>query len=424
VIDPITGKATPVGKPGMFEEATPSPDGKFFLVTRAKRPFSRLVPRDDFPKDVEVWSRAGDKVRAIADVPMGDAVPITGVITGPRSARWQDSAPATAVWVEALDGGNLKNKVPHRDRLMALGAPFNGEPSELLRLEHRFRRIEWTPRGEALVTEFDRNERWTRTWLVASRSAPSTSSPSGMPRKVWDRSAEDAYADPGETITRPGSRLLLQHGDSIYLAGKGSSPQGDRPFLDRFDLATLKSERLFHSDNNAYETIVGVLTDDGLSVLTQRESKVEVPNYLVRTLPASGIVGPRALTAFTDPAPQLAGIRKQVLRYRRNDGLELSATVYTPPGFTPGQDKPLPTLLWAYPEEFTSARAAAQVKGSPNRFTKINGASHLLLLTQGYAIIDNPTIPIVGAGETANDTYIEQLVAVRRRRSTRRWRWA
>jgi dipeptidyl aminopeptidase/acylaminoacyl peptidase len=403
LIDPATGKITLIGKPGMIEEPVPSPDGKFFLVSRTKRPFSRLVPRDDFPKDIEIWSRTGEKVRTIADVPMGDAVPITGVITGPRGVEWHAAAPSTLVWAEALDGGDLKNKVPHRDRLLTLAAPFAGEPSELVKTEHRFREIAWTARGQALVTEFNRQERRTRTWLIASAS--------GEPRKVWDRSSEDAYADPGEPLVRPGGHALLQHGDSIYLVGKGSSPEGDRPFLDRLDLATLKTERLFHSDATAYEAPIGVLTDDGTSALTQRESKTEVPNYFVRTLPASGIVGPRALTSFTDPAPRLAGIGKQVIRYKRNDGLELSATLYTPAGFVPGKGAPLPTLLWAYPQEFTSAAAAAQVKGSPNRFTKITGPSHLLLLTQGYAIIDNPAIPIVGAGETANDTYIEQLVA-------------
>ncbi len=225
LIDPASGKVTPIGKPGMIEEPAPSPDGRFFLVSRTKRPFSRLVPRDDFPKDIEVWSRTGEKVRTIADVPMGDAVPITGVITGPRGAEWHAAAPATLVWVEALDGGNLKNKVPHRDRVMTLSAPFGGgEPSELVRMEHRFRGIEFTARGQALVTEFDRNERWTRTWLLASASTGGADKP--MPRKVWDRSAEDAYADPGEPLARPGSRALLQHGDSIYLVGKGSSPEG------------------------------------------------------------------------------------------------------------------------------------------------------------------------------------------------------
>ena len=68
-------------------------------------------------------------------------------------------------------------------------------------------------------------------------------------------------------------------------------------------------------------------------------------------------------------------------------------------------------LLWAYPQEFVDSDAASQVVGSPNRFTSVAGSSHLLLLMQGYAIFDGPTMPIVGPGETANDKYVEQLVA-------------
>ena len=411
LIDPASGKATPIGKPGMIEEPAPSPDGRFFLVTRTKRPFSRLVPRDDFPKDIEVWSRTGDKVRTIADMPMGDAVPITGVITGPRGARWHAAAPATVVWVEALDGGNLKNKVPHRDRLMTLAAPFAGEPSELVRTgtpvpRHRLdgarsgagHRIRSEGTVDAHVADRVRHRHGV-TGVGACRARCGIAAPR-MPTPIpASRSCAPAAASCSSTATASISRARAPRPKAIVPSSIAStSPRS-------------KTERLFHSDSNAYETVVGLLADNGTSVLTQRESKTEVPNYFVRTLPASGIVGPRALTTFTDPAPQLAGIQKQVIRYKRNDGLELSATIYTPAGFTPGKGAPLPTLLWAYPQEFTSARAAAQVKGSPNRFTKVTGASHLLLLTQGYAIIDNPTIPIVGAGETANDTYVEQLVA-------------
>ncbi len=39
------------------------------------------------------------------------------------------------------------------------------------------------------------------------------------------------------------------------------------------------------------------------------------------------------------------------------------------------------------------------------------GRLHLFLLTQGYAILDDPSMPIVGAGETANDNYVDQLVS-------------
>ena len=84
------------------------------------------------------------------------------------------------------------------------------------------------------------------------------------------------------------------------------------------------------------------------------------------------------------------------------------ATLYTPPGYKKGDRVPL--ILWAYPREFGDADSAGQVTGSPNRFTLVGGYSHLFLLLSGYAVLDNPTMPIIGAGETANDTYVEQLV--------------
>jgi dipeptidyl aminopeptidase/acylaminoacyl peptidase len=399
IVDAASGKAMPVGKPGLFEgEARPSPDGKFFLIVRTKRPFSRLAPRDDFPKDVEVWSRAGQKVRTIADVPSGELVSITGVITGPRAYRWQPNQPATLVWAEALDEGNLKNKVPHRDHLLSLAAPFTGEPREVIKTEFRFTGIDWTEQGIAFVTEFDRPRRWTRTWLLDAQGA--------NPRKLWDRSREDAYADPGKPIERSSTGAILQVGNAIYLAGEGASPEGERPFLDRLDLATLKTERLWRCDGNSYESVTGLLADDGSKVLTRKESRTDPPNYVARTLPGDAA---RAITSYKDPAPQLAGVQKRLIKYKRNDGLELSGTLYLPAGYKEGTR--LPLLMWAYPREFTSAASAGQVSGSPNKFTTVTGPSHLLLLTQGYAILDNPKIPIVGAGETANDTYVDQLVA-------------
>ncbi len=399
LIDPASGKATPVGKPGLFEGAAkPSPNGAYFLIVRTKRPFSRLAPRAEFPKDVEIWSRSGQKVRTVADVPSGEQVPATGVITGPRAYRWQPKQPATLVWAEALDEGNLKNKVPYRDRVVALSAPFSAEPRELLKTEFRFTEIDWTEQGVALVTEFDRPRRWTRSWLVDA--------PNASPRKLWDRSREDTYGHPGTPIERAETGAILQLGRNIYLSGVGASPEGERPFLDRLDLTTLKTERLWRCDSNSYEIVAGLLSDDGTHVLTRRESRTDPPNYVVRTLPGDAI---RALTSYKDPSPQLAGVQKRLIKYKRNDGLDLSATLYLPAGYKEGTR--LPMLMWAYPREFTSATSAGQVSGSPNRFTTVTGPSHLLLLTQGYAILDDPKIPIVGPGETANDTYVDQLVA-------------
>ncbi|MYA09086.1 MAG: prolyl oligopeptidase family serine peptidase [Holophagales bacterium] len=401
-VDLATGKRTPIGEPGLFMRVSGAPDSRHVLVERLEHPFSWLHPASRFPRSVEVWTRDDGKVATVATLPLADAVPIGGVPTGPRSHRWNPTKPATLVWSEAQDGGDPKAEVPHRDHLFALDAPFDGRPRELTRTEHRFTGIGWTADGTALVNEYDRETRWFRTSLLDVGG--------DEPRTLFDRSAEDRYGDPGFPWQRPGggtaSSVVLQDGDSIYLMGRGASPEGDLPFVDRLNLDTLATERLFRSESGTYETAVAVLAADGGSLLTRRESTTEPPNYFATNLSTGDR---RALTDFSDPAPILRQVEKRLLTYEREDGVGLSATLYLPPGYQEG-DRP-PMLLWAYPREYTNPNAASQVTGSPHRFTTLRGASHLLLLTQGYAILDGPTMPIVGEGETANDSYVEQLVS-------------
>ena len=390
------GIKTIVGKSGLYAEAEMSPDGRFVLVTRTKRPFSRLVTDSDFPKDIEVWNRAGEVVRTIGSQPLGEAVPIGGVTTGPRSWRWDATQPSTVVWVEALDEGNPKNKVPNRDRILALKAPFTGQPAEVIKTEWRYGGMAFGDKGLTVLYESDRDTRQMRAWFIDA--------PGAEPRKWQQRNSADRYKDPGTPVTRAGR--IVQVGDQIFLSGTGATPQGDRPFLDRLNVRTLDTQRLFLSDAAAYESVTAVLADNGTKLLTRYETKTEFPNYFVRDL----TVGTRTpLTTFKDPAPQLTGVQKQLITYDRKDGVKLSATLYLPPGYTPGTR--LPFILWAYPAEFIDAATAGQVSGSPNRFTTISGASQLLFLTQGYGVLDNPTMPIIGPGETANDTYVDQLVA-------------
>jgi len=412
VINVGSGVKTLVGRPGIFDSVTPSPSGEYFLVAKVKRPFSHLIPMNGFPQDVEVWTRRGEVARRIADVPSREGVPLTGVQTGPRGYRWRQDQPATVVWAEALDGGDLKNKVPFRDKVMSIAAPFKGEPAEMAKTEWRYAGLSFTEKGIGLLSESDRASRRVRTWILESGVAP---------RKLWDRKQDAAYENPGTPVTRRDSGAgggfggfgaggapgpILQTGDSIYLTGQGASPEGDRPFIDRLNLKTLATERLFRSDDRSYETVVAPLDDDAKTLLTRAESPADPPNYFVRDLKANS---KRAATAFKDPQPQLRGVQHQLVTYQRKDGVKLSATLYLPPGYKQGER--LPVILWAYPREFGDADSAGQITGSPNRFTTISGYSHLFLLMSGYAILDNPTMPIVGPGETANDHYVEQLVA-------------
>jgi dipeptidyl aminopeptidase/acylaminoacyl peptidase len=399
LVDVATGARTPVGKPAIFDEVDLAPGGEHVLVVRIVRPFSYLVPSGGFPQEVEVWNLKGDVVRSIAKLPTSEGVPIRGVRPGPRSIGWRPGTPATLAWAEALDNGDPRSKAEFQDRVVTLSAPFTGEPTHLARLAKRFRGISWDSQGTGLLGEYDRERRWTRTWIVDATK------PGSAAVLLYDRSAEERYADPGFPIIRmtpTGDFAMQRTGNWIYFTGAGASPQGDRPFLDRVNVVTKKTERLWRADTVHYEAVVALLDDAGKSFVTRRESRAEPPNYFVRQ--GANL---RALTDFKDPAPQLTGIQKRLLTYTREDGVPLSGTLYLPPGYVPGSR--LPVVMWAYPTEFASATAAGQVSAAPNRFNIIRGPSHLFFLTQGYAVFDDPKMPIIG-GDTANNHYVDQLV--------------
>ncbi len=410
------GKATPLGQPAIFQTVEPSPDGSHILVARVHKPYSYLHPVGAFPRDVEVWDRSARVVHKLASLPLADEVPIEGVPKGPRGYEWHPTEGATLMWVEALDDGDPKKKVSHRDRILMLKAPFTGAPVEIFKTEHRFGGAQWGERGEFLfVRDFDRDRRWVRTQLIE------VAKPGSAPRVVFSHSANERYNNPGSPLMRvlpTGQRVLLRHGDFIYLTGAGATQEGDRPFLDRLNLQTLKTERLFRSDAQSYETVVGLLSDDARQIITRRERPIEPSNYYVRTLDAAGggtngragdAAHLRALTQIPDATPQLRDIKKQLITYKRADGVDLSFTLYLPPGYKEGTR--LPTVVWAYPLEFTDPTIAGQVTGSTQRYTSIAGSSHLFFLLAGYAVLDNATMPIVGDPETMNNTYVEQITA-------------
>jgi dipeptidyl aminopeptidase/acylaminoacyl peptidase len=407
LVDAATSRKQALGQPDIYKAVDPAPGGEFFLVTTIRKPFSRLLSAEGFPSKVAVYDRQGKSVHTVATLPSHEGVPIEGVLTGPRVVRWRPTAPATLVWAEALDGGDPKVKAAHRDRLLSLPAPFRGEPTELLRFEHRFTgAIMWGERdGLAFVSDYDRDRRWQRTFLI------NADRPEAAPRLVWERSVRDRYRHPGTPLLRTlpnGERVLWQSGNSIYLAGSGASPGGDYPFLDKFDLETFKAERLFQSDNRSFESVVTLVSTEtatAVRFITEHETPATPLNYRLRT---AGAVETTPLTRFPDPTPQLRKITKRLVTYKRADGVPLSFTLYLPPDYQPGQR--LPTVVWAYPLEYNDADTAGQVSGSTNRFTTLGGPSHLFFLLRGYAVLDGATMPIVGSPETMNDTFIKQIV--------------
>jgi dipeptidyl aminopeptidase/acylaminoacyl peptidase len=400
------GVVAPLGKPAIITDSDPSPGGDYILVERITAPFSYLHPYYLFPHDVQVWDRQGNAVATIAEIPLQDKVPIEGVPTGPRDVRWIPTLPHSLMWVEAQDEGNPKKKVEHRDALFAFSIGTDRGADLLMKLEHRFNGANFLPVGNRmLVRDYDREKKWARTFLAST-----TALLGEEPRLIFERSIQDRYGDPGRPLSRmlPSGHSVLRTagdaaGDTLWLSGPGASPKGDRPFLDRFDLKTGKSERIFQSPDDAYEDVVAILNAKGTKLLVRHESTTEPPNYLIRDGEHE-----KAITTFEDPAPELRKIKKKIVTTKRPDGTVVSFTLYTPPGHAEGEK--LPTVFSAYPREFATADTAGQVSGSPHRFTLIDGYSHMFFLAQGYAVME-VAMPIVGPPETANDTFIEQLVA-------------
>jgi dipeptidyl aminopeptidase/acylaminoacyl peptidase len=198
-----------------------------------------------------------------------------------------------------------------------------------------------------------------------------------------------------------GSKLLLNN-------TTGSSAKGDLPFLAKYDLAAKKNEILWRSAPGTYEYVVDVLDPQALTIVTRRETATDVPNYFLKDLVRR--IGDRPLTKFENPYPQLAGVIKEKVFYKRADGVSLTGDLYLPKGYNKEKDGPLPALIWAYPREFNSADDAAQVRGSEHRFTTISWGSPVFYVTQGFAVLNNAEMPIVakGAGKP-NDNFIEQL---------------
>ena len=405
----LDGAVTPLGIRGLVHNAAPSPDGQYVLVERWHRPFSYLVPSSRFPNRITVHAADGTLVEDVADLPLAEEVPIGygSVPTGIRSVGWRADAPATLYWTEALDEGDIRQEAAERDRVFLLDAPFDGEPVPLVTLPLRYGGVQWGD-GFALVSDWLWADRTQEVYLVDPEQ------PGAEPRLLLSYSWEDRYNAPGSPVMQPNDAgfytvVTSDDGQSIFMTGEGASPEGNRPFLRVMDLDTGETEELFRSEAPYYEDVVTMIDRDERTILTRRETVNDPPNYYVRDLDDGEAT---QLTRFPHPYPELAEVQKETVQYERADGVPLTATLYLPAGYDAERDGPLPALVWAYPREFKSADAAGQRSDSPYQFTWVSYWGAVPWVTQGYAVLDDAAMPIVGEGEEEpNDTFVEQLVA-------------
>ncbi len=440
VIASVDGQILHRLPPAMYSSASPSPDGKHLLITTLNRPFSYLQTWHSFAMSVAVTDLDGNTLFEVAEIPIAQNIPVEGVRTEPRLIHWMSARPATVCYALAQDGGDPNAPADFRDEVFITAAPFRDPARSLMKVQHRFYGLTCFEDGWRVIsTEYDRDRRWVTTRLYDLENSPEKNT------VMVDRSIRDRYGDPGHLIQRPdktGHYVVFElaggpgQGTQVFRAGSGATPGGNRPFLDSQNLSDMSTHRLWRCAKDCLESVVSVRLSDRtepdeqrdnkvgndnrceqLTVLTSHQSPTEPPNLRLRklTLAQTGnlpeATSPsqfKTLTSFKDPTPQIRSIKKRLVTYQRADGVKLSATLYLPANHQPGQR--LPLLVWAYPQEFNDPSTAGQVVGNPQQFTRMVGISHLTLVTQGYAVMDNATMPVVGDPEVMNDTFIEQIV--------------
>lgn len=415
IYDPEKGTYQVLGASAPYTGVEFSPSGNYILVERLVGPWSNEVAYWRFAQEIEIWDKNGNKVSTVASIPLADAVPVQGVPMGARSVGWRATSPNTLFWIEALDGGNPVAEVTHRDKLMSLEAPFTGNAKEVFRAEHRIVGSgSWGEKeGMLMLTQWERKKRWVYVWLLDVDKGTS---------RIWfDLNQNDSYNNPGNPLFKQlanGQYVMREKNGSIYFSGSGASDKGNRPFLDLKELGTGKSERLFRCDTIKYEYFVGFAEDEN-NIILRSESTVDVPNYYLGTFgnkkekakagEAERELIRKPITNFADSSPELRKITKKIVKYQRDDGVQLSFQLNLPPNYVEGQR--VPTVLYAYPLEYSGASEAGQVSGSDKRFMRIYGPSHMFFLLQGYAVLDQTAMPMIGDPETTYNTFVPQLVA-------------
>ncbi len=385
-----------------------SPDGNYVMVETVEKPFSYLVPYYRFPSNTTIYTKDAIKVETVLEVPLIEDLPTGFMATrkGRRSLRWRNDKPSTLVFVVALDDGDPKNEVDYRDEVFQLEAPFNGSPISIVSTINRFSGIDWGNDNIAVVSDYWWNTRNTKTYVFN----PSNSLQD--PVLIFDRSYDDSYGDPGRFVTKRntmGSDVLALEENSAYLIGEGFSDEGQFPFVDKIDLITQEKKRLYLSEyNNKLESLREYYPETD-QLLVRIESQSEYPNYYFRDLKKNSL---NQITNFENPFKLIQDVHKEVITYNRDDGLELSGTLYLPVGYNMEMKEKMPMILWAYPREFKDKSSAAQNTSNPNRFTYPYYGSPVYWLTKGYVILDNAAFPIVGEGiAEPNDSFRKQLVS-------------
>ena len=392
----------------MYSGISFSPDGNYVKINTVEKPFSYLVPYYRFPSTTTIYTKNGDKVKTVVEVPLIENLPkgFMSCRKGMRSISWRSDKPSTLVYAMALDEGDPENEVAYRDEVFELEAPFSGIPRSIFKTINRYSGISWASENVAIAYDYWWNTRNTKTYIF------DPSNPENETAILFDRNYQDVYSDPGRFVMKQneyGSYVIDLFKGNAYLRGSGYTEEGQFPFVSKMNLESGVITRLYTSPyKDKLESISDFDSKESI-ILVRIESPTEYPNYYIKNIRNNKS---EQITFFENPFKTLEGVEKEVIKYKRDDGIELSGTLYLPVGYNKEKKEKMPMILWAYPTEYKDKSTAGQSTQNPNEFTYPYYGSMVYWVTRGYVVLDDASFPIIGEGdEEPNDSFIHQLVA-------------
>jgi dipeptidyl aminopeptidase/acylaminoacyl peptidase len=451
-------RETEIGQPSMIRSFDFSPTGQHTRVTIMQRPFSFVVPVTSIGRVEQVWDRSGTMMVELDVTELNTGIrgaPSAPGVAGDeeepdrRQLAWrEDGAGLTFLQQEEAPevdedeeearpgrGARAGNRAPRPDRVMLWAAPFDDESLTVVyeadqrMSSHRFsedhemlfimRRPGGGGRGGG---GFGRGGGGggTVTEYAVDLADPETT------YTLAEYDSDDFYANPG-SLLMAGGRVagggrgrgggggggggIVQtsaDGGSVFFAGttynEDPMVEGPKNFLDRVEIRTGETERIFEAGNAGQrERIVSVLDVDEARFVVSRETPTEIAqSYLL----AGGQW--TQLTQNIDYTPDISGAPRQRFTVERPDGFRFLVNVTLPPGYTPGER--LPAMFWFYPREYEDQESYDE-RGrtyDKNAFPNFGTRSMQYMVRMGYAVVE-PDAPIVGEAGRMNNNYEHDL---------------
>ena len=406
----LYGNTNPWAPTRMYTDIDFSPDGNYILISFIHKPFSYIVPYNRFPFKTILYKTSGEPIKAVNQVPLTEELPkgFMAVRTGKRKMSWREDKPSSIIWVEAKDKGDPEEDAKYRDEVFQLDQPFLDHAHSIIKLKNRYSNIIWGNDEIAIANDYWWNTRNLKTYIF------NPSDQNQEVKIVSDRNYQDKYSNPGifATYRNPyGKYTLTFDKNNLFLIGEGHTKEGQFPFVDKFNFKSYKKTRIYQSEyKNKMEIIYDIVNVKEGKLLVSIESSTQYPNYYFKTIKKDEEL--MQLTTIENPFKSIQSVHKEVIKYKRDDGLELSGTLYLPVGYDKDKKEKMPMILWAYPAEYKDKSSASQTTSNPNKFTYPFYSSMIYWLTRGYVLLDHASFPIVGEGDTEpNDSFIKQLVA-------------